>query len=349
MLAADSIASSSSASSRSKRSKNRSTSSRSSSHASSSSNLLPTTPVWPDLRPLPPRSFDAINEQVAQEIAFKAINTADTIDGVKINVVMTFCKRDDVGFLKMVAESIEKMCLQDYLFAIATIGKPIDSDTNYAILCGSSDDVVQRAVLLTTAKFIGRVDSAITDRRFYIAGIKNIGFTSYDEQALWDVARKSARMPIYPLDPPPGSRSIEQLLSDRRAKLQRLTPEQAYKELQEPEVGAPTFLVDIRPAAQREAEGNITSSLMIERNVLEWNFDPRSSTKLNIVDRYDLRIIVFCQDGTTSSLAAYSLQELGMLNATDMIGGYAAWRDAGLPVDIPIRDHPWTDAESEVV
>ncbi|KAK7460618.1 hypothetical protein VKT23_009338 [Stygiomarasmius scandens] len=333
MLVADWIASGS-ASSRSKKSRTTSSSSSSSRTSRGSNPLAP--PVRADLQPLPPRSLDAISEQVAQEIAYKTMNTADVIDDVKINVIMTFCKRNDIGFLQQVAESIEKSFFRDYLFVIATTGKPIDSETNYAILCSSSEDMVQRAKLLTTAKFMSRVDSAINNHRFCITAIKDVGFTSYDEQALWDVVRKSARMPIHPLDPPPGSRSIEQLLSDKRAKLQRITPEQAYKELQEPEV----------------EEGNITGSLVIDRNVLEWRFDPRSSSKLSIVDRYDLRIIVFCQDGSSSSLAAYSLQELGMLNATDIIGGYSAWRDAGLPVDIPLRDHRsllmLADAESNV-
>ncbi|KAF5338781.1 hypothetical protein D9758_012090 [Tetrapyrgos nigripes] len=329
-----------------------SSSSRSSKSSRSSHTTERSDFISHDLRPLPPRSLDDVSEQVAQEIAWKAVSSADILDDVKINVIMTFCKRDDNGFLQQVAESIEKRCLQQYLFAIGTSGKPIDSNSNFVILCSSSEEMVQRAVLLTTAKFIGRVDSARPDRKWYITGIKNVGFTSYDEQALWDVVRKSARTPIDPLDPPPGSRTIEQILSDRRAKLQRITPEQSYKELQEPEVGAPTFLVDIRNAAQRESEGSITGSLVIDRNDLEWKFDPRSKTsKLNIVDRYDLRIIVFCQDGRASSLAAYSLQELGMLNATDMIGGYKAWRDAGLPVDIPLRDHRLLllgDAESNV-
>ncbi|KAJ3783190.1 hypothetical protein GGU10DRAFT_274038, partial [Lentinula aff. detonsa] len=127
-----------------------------------------------------------------------------------------------------------------------------------------------------------------------------------------------------------------QILSDVRAQLQRLKPTEAYEELREPEVGAPTFLVDIRPADQRDEEGGITGALVVERNALEWKFDPRSHSRLKIADRYDLRIIVF-YGSDSSSLAAYSLQQLGLLNAPNIIGGYCAWRDAGLPVDIPIR------------
>jgi len=68
---------------------------------------------------------------------------------------------------------------------------------------------------------------------------------------------------------------------------------------------------------------------------LEWRFDPRCTDgRLEIANRYDLRIIIFCQEGYTSSLAAASLQDLGLLNATDIDGGYKAWKDANLPVEV---------------
>lgn len=98
----------------------------------------------------------------------------------------------------------------------------------------------------------------------------------------------------------------------------------------------PTALVDIRPQAQREEFGEIPGALVVERNVLEWRFDPRCEARLAIADRYDLRVIVFCQEGYTSSLAAQALQQLGLLNATDIIGGYKAWKDAGLPVKVKV-------------
>jgi len=212
---------------------------------------------------------------------------------------------------------------------VATSG----SKANNLIIYGSPEAYVQRAVLLTSSKFIGRIEAVQNEGNKWIAAVRDLGTAStYDEEALWDVVRKSARSPIDPFAPPPGSRSIDQILSHARAKLQRITPREAYAELREPVVGAPTFLVDIRPEAQRELEGGIHGSLIIERNVLEWRFDPRSDSRLAIVDRYDLRVIVFCSEGYTSSLAAYSLQELGLLNATDIIGGYKAWKESGLPV-----------------
>ena len=89
--------------------------------------------------------------------------------------------------------------------------------------------------------------------------------------------------------------------------------------------------VDIRPAAQRAEHGEIPGAIVIERNVLEWRLDPRSDARLTFADRYDLEVIITCQEGYTSSLAAACLQDLGLSRATDLDGGFAAWRAAGLP------------------
>ena len=125
-------------------------------------------------------------------------------------------------------------------------------------------------------------------------------------------------------------------------------PLQALAELQDPTSLWPVVLVDIRPEAQRKACGEINGALIVERNVLEWRFDPRCAHRLPIADQYDLRIIVFCQEGYTSSLAAAALHDLGMLNATDIIGGYAAWKDAGLPDEVEISSTaPPTEALSQ--
>ena len=158
-------------------------------------------------------------------------------------------------------------------------------------------------MLLTSSKFTGRMVTASEDEEpdfVWVATISDLGVSPYDEDALWDVMRKSARSPMDPLSPPPGSKSIDTILSEARSNLQRISPFQAFEELRETQVGAPTFLVDIRPVAQREREGAIHGSLIIERNVLEWRFDPRCPSRLAIADRYDLRIIVFCQQGSTS-------------------------------------------------
>jgi rhodanese-related sulfurtransferase len=124
---------------------------------------------------------------------------------------------------------------------------------------------------------------------------------------------------------PPGRRTIDQVLAEARTRLDRLTPRQALRA-----VAAGAVLVDIRPAAQRIAEGEIPGALIVERNVLEWRFDPASAARLPQAS-YDLQVIIVCSEGYTSSLAAAALQDLGVRRATDLEGGFLAWQAAGLP------------------
>jgi len=125
---------------------------------------------------------------------------------------------------------------------------------------------------------------------------------------------------------PRGARSIDEILAAARARLARVTARQAFGELRD---GA--TLVDIRPAAQRAGDGEIPGSLVVERNHLEWRFDPACEARLPWVTGYDHRLIVICAEGYTSSLAAVALHDLGLGRATDVIGGYGAWVAAGLP------------------
>ena len=123
---------------------------------------------------------------------------------------------------------------------------------------------------------------------------------------------------------------VEAMLADARSMLVRLTAEEAYHEI----LWKRAILVDIRPAAQRERHGEVHEvmrPLVVERNVLEWRFDPRSDARLPIAS-YGARVLVLCQQGYMSSLAAASLQQLGIRNATDVVGGFEAWRAAALPV-----------------
>jgi rhodanese-related sulfurtransferase len=125
---------------------------------------------------------------------------------------------------------------------------------------------------------------------------------------------------------------IDELLADARSRLTRVSAQTAYDEVTE----RAALLVDTRPAAQRAAEGEVDPALhplVVERNVLEWRLDPRSEARLPQAS-YDARVIVLCQEGYSSSLAADALQQLGV-NATDVIGGFQAWREAGLPVSSP--------------
>ena len=129
---------------------------------------------------------------------------------------------------------------------------------------------------------------------------------------------------------PAGARSIDEILAAARARLDRLTPADAFASC-----AAGATLIDIRPAAQRAAAGEVPGSVVIERNHLEWRLDPESPARLPWVSGYDLRPIVICMEGYTSSLAAAALQDLGLDRATDVAGGYQAWRQAGLPTARP--------------
>ncbi|WP_158791977.1 rhodanese-like domain-containing protein [Granulicella sp. L60] len=130
-----------------------------------------------------------------------------------------------------------------------------------------------------------------------------------------------------------GILSIEQMLSAARARLHRLSPDETYDAVTK--TGA--ILVDIRPEGQRAIEGCIPDALIVERNVLEWRFDPTSSARLPVATDHDIQVIVFCSEGYTSSLAAVALQNLGLWRATDLIGGFHAWRAAGLPIVPPSK------------
>ncbi len=119
--------------------------------------------------------------------------------------------------------------------------------------------------------------------------------------------------------------SVEEMLADARAEIARLTPLQAQSA-----VAQGAQLVDIRPAWQRQRDGEIPGSLVIERNHLEWRLHPTSEARIAQAET-GRRWIVFCTEGYASSLAASSLVRLG-LDATDILGGIVAWRATGLPV-----------------
>lgn len=121
-------------------------------------------------------------------------------------------------------------------------------------------------------------------------------------------------------------KSIAEVLAEARARLRRLDPAGAADAVAD---GA--LLIDIRPAAQRAEHGEIPGALIIERNVLEWRLDPTSDARVPAAEHHDVPIVVFCQEGYTSSLAAASLLDLGLHRSTDLAGGYVAWRAAGLP------------------
>jgi rhodanese-related sulfurtransferase len=87
------------------------------------------------------------------------------------------------------------------------------------------------------------------------------------------------------------------------------------------------LIVDIRPEAQRRQEGDLPFGLVVERNVLEWRFDLQGAHSLPEVTGYDQPVVIVCSEGYASSLAAASLRQLGFTDATDLAGGYLAWRE----------------------
>lgn len=113
--------------------------------------------------------------------------------------------------------------------------------------------------------------------------------------------------------------TVDELLTEARADLDRLAPQDLAVAVAEGAV-----VVDIRPAAQRAAEGQSPGALIIERNVLEWRCDPTSDARIPEAVDHDVRWVVMCSVGYTSSLAAFALQRLGLHRATDLIGGYQA-------------------------
>jgi rhodanese-related sulfurtransferase len=127
-------------------------------------------------------------------------------------------------------------------------------------------------------------------------------------------------------------RSIDELLAEARAGLRRLNPREAAAAM-----AAGALLVDIRPVEQRSRDGEVPGALHIDRNVLEWRLDPRCDHRIEHAARRDHLIMVLCNEGYASSLAAATLCRLG-LDATDVDGGYQAWRSDGLPT-APWRPH----------
>jgi len=121
--------------------------------------------------------------------------------------------------------------------------------------------------------------------------------------------------------------NVDQLLVRARERLVRVDAARAAEEL-----AAGALLIDIRPADQRAAQGDIPGATVIARNALDWRLDPSSPWHVASVGDHDTRIILICAEGFQSSLAAANLQEMGLVNATDVIGGFESWAAAGLPV-----------------
>jgi rhodanese-related sulfurtransferase len=115
--------------------------------------------------------------------------------------------------------------------------------------------------------------------------------------------------------------AIDALLEDARHDLDRVHPGDLASE-----VAAGALVVDTRPLDQRLVDGALPGALIIDRNVLEWRLDPTCAHHIPEASNSDLRIIVVCNEGYSSSLAAATLRRLGLVRATDLIGGFQAWK-----------------------
>jgi rhodanese-related sulfurtransferase len=125
-------------------------------------------------------------------------------------------------------------------------------------------------------------------------------------------------------------KTIDELLADARAGLARVEPHDARDAMR-----AGALMLDIRSEAQRAADGLVPDAIWFARNVLEWRCDPSSDAHDERVGGLERHVIVMCDEGYQSSLAAATLQQLGFARATDLVGGFQAWRAAGLPVAPP--------------
>ena len=124
--------------------------------------------------------------------------------------------------------------------------------------------------------------------------------------------------------------TIAERLASARRGLRRLTPPDALEAMR-----AGTCLIDIRCETQIARDGGISGARVVERNVLEWRLDPDCPARDPRAPGLDEPVILLCHEGYQSSLAAATLQRLGFARATDVIGGFTAWRAAGLPVHEP--------------
>lgn len=140
----------------------------------------------------------------------------------------------------------------------------------------------------------------------------------------------AAAFPITDPRPPAALLPITDHLATVRKSLLRLDARAAADAARD---GA--LLVDIRYAALRDRDGTVPGAVIVERNELEWRLDPLGTHRLPQVGGHDLHVVVFCNEGYASSLAAASLHALGLHRATDLIGGFQSWRATGLPVTPP--------------
>lgn len=125
-------------------------------------------------------------------------------------------------------------------------------------------------------------------------------------------------------------RTLDELVATAAGMVDRLEPAAALAAMRD---GA--ALVDIRSDSERERDGIVPGSLHVPRTVLEWRLDPASAWRSPHAPSLESRVILLCDHGFSSVLAASTLVDLGFTRAGDVVGGFVAWREAGLPVAPP--------------
>ena len=117
---------------------------------------------------------------------------------------------------------------------------------------------------------------------------------------------------------------VDQVLAAARARLGRRATVADLDDV----LARGGLVIDTRPVAQREADGELPGAIVVDRNVLEWRLDPSSPHRIPQVTSADQPVVVVCNEGFASTLAALSLREVGLTDVTDLEGGYQAWRAA---------------------
>lgn len=117
-----------------------------------------------------------------------------------------------------------------------------------------------------------------------------------------------------------GWSAIDTMLLEARRDLDRVAPADLAAE-----IAAGALVVDTRPVEQRSRDGELPGAVVVDRNVLEWRLDPTCPHRLDVVADPGRRVVVVCNEGYSSSLAAATLRRLGLRRATDLAGGFQAW------------------------
>ena len=298
-------------------------------------------------------------EGLALWIASDSISNCSEERGVSYGLISRQADSDDdTKLVHSIAEKITTIFGDDFKTLLFAVSWGFDSPQSATVTAIGSQAVALDATItpLLHEKFGARLSTlpeSTTSSRVAPHSFKLSNWDAADDEPVLlhildesiitasDLAQSQSSVPRP--TPPPGALSINQILDRQRGLLKRLTPEQAHTAYttRTPSSSSSTpstpfsVLVDIRPAAQRATEGSIPSALIIERNVLEWRLDPQNYARLTepagITDNYDNEVIVFCSEGYTSSLAAAALKELGLSRATDVVGGFKAWKAAGYP------------------